>query len=342
MTAKCSLCQPDIPDPNVQETCAECPNMYLNQGTQHTYCIKKTSCLKNEFKTLTGMCKSCDTTDTVEIGRHTDHLAACRACGNRSVKDNVWCVKTTCNSNEFMGSDGICYLCDTEKSIAVGENSGCESAICNRSIVNGMCQVKTCDTTNGAYVRLSDGSCHDCSQTAPFKVTQESECDACTPKRRLVLGAGNICMLESLCTKGVNYPEHYGKMCNKCTTSNAACAKGEFGREYCEGCGNHHYVENFCINNDACTKGSEFRSPNWSYQICKNCNLSGGISIGTHDLEREMCLSCNAPNTRFWNGSMCYPCNIADTFSVVTDDEVASCKNCYERDVLDGQCVLKQ
>lgn len=172
-------------------------------------------------------------------------------------------------------------------------DSGCETETCGREVLNGMCILKTCDTENNAFVRLSDGSCYDCNSKEPFKVFSESGCDACMPSRRLVVASGSqLCMLESLCTKGINYPQHYGSICNSCNSKGAACDTGAFGQEYCEACGNHHMVKNFCVRNDACTKGSQFSAPDWSYQVCQSCTLSTKIEIGTHEVERQLCRAC--------------------------------------------------
>lgn len=343
------------PYSDLRELCTACPNRHISRNV----CVLDTTCKAGEtYRSISSnyACRSCSDATTYEIGTEKKEHDLCKACGNRSVVERTSysvkyydCVKTTCDSTEFMGKDGKCYSCTNQKSIEVSTDSGCESNTCGRSerIINEKtyCQPLTCKVDDGSHVRISDGSCYDCTQTSAFVAT-EDECNTCTPKRQMIKNADgrSLCMLESLCIKGESYPFHGGNYCQKCSLNGGAIGPAtDFSRTYCEAC-DSHVVSHYCFSNNKCVKGFEFQSISFmGYNNCITCDSTQKFNIGTHMVEQNYCSGCSTTK-RFWAGEYCYRCDTNETPNVDTlnDAEMMSCTSCPQREVIEGKCVLKQ
>ena len=331
----------EISKSDLRDLCNACPDRYVSGNV----CVLNTTCERGKtFRWVTSAfgCVSCTTTTSYDIGLEQAEHDLCRACSGREVIDNK-CVKTTCDPTEFKGADGKCYPCTQGKVVEIGENSGCTSTTCGRTIITQddktYCQLTTCQTQDGSYVRTSNGSCFDCASKDPFTATAK-ECDSCATKRALV--NGNICMLASLCTLGKSYPYLWGNYCVSCATNGYPMGTTtDFSRDHCEAC-DGHVVGGYCFLNNKCTKGSEFQSTAFmGYNNCLTCDTTQKIQIGTHAIEREYCLACTT-KPRFWAGSYCYRCDSSETPGVTTSEEEDSCNSCAEREIKDGKCILIQ
>ena len=339
--------------------CDACPNRYtqIHAGTPiHSSCFLKECTSDNQFLG-SDKCYDCNTSSSVSINNNDIMKNSCKACknnldvNNRSViqkGSSYYCTKTVCDSNEFMGTDGQCYSCTDPKKIAVNVNSGCTNTACNRIEVineNGTtyCQIANCPS-DGTYSNAF-GNCYKCTGGSVFASTK-SQCDQCTSPKRLWIGtdnadgtAGGSCM--PLCDMGTEVP--YGtSYCTYCPTTTYPAGTNAVHYEYCNNCETpHHIVKGWCVNDNACTKGTHFINASMSYSICSACEITEKVNIGSHENERKYCLMCTSAK-RFWAGEYCYRCDTSETPDVLSDTEEDSCISCSEREVKDGKCVLKQ
>ena len=320
-------------------------------------CEKGTQFLYPNHSSGYMQCRSCSDTDIFNIQNGTLENEYCRACKNdsgqfnRTVVGNT-CIKTLCDSGEFMGANGRCYTCSYTTKIAVNTGSGCTDTACGRTEVMGSdgktyCQITNCPT-DGTYANV-DGSCYPCADTTPFKATK-TQCAQCTQTEKLWLGTDNAdgtatgyCMRP--CTKGTNYPDGNGRYCIPCNGTNStgvgSVGNTTVGAEYCAAC-NGYVSSGFCVLKSKCTDGSEFRIPgNWNYDVCRSCDLVDAVTITSDESDREKCLKCTS-TPRFWNGTSCYRCDSPETPDVTSTDEEKSCRTCDEREVKDGKCILIQ
>ena len=283
--------------------------------------------------------------------RHNDTKNLCKLCVNaQGIKNRKvvgdYCVKSVCDTGEFMGADGTCYSCTSPLSIAVNDNSGCLAIPCNRSEVQKdgktYCEISSCPM--GSHVKLDDGSCYDCSENSHTAFitnsTAEKElCLACKSPNERHVASDNKCLLNkkvsyknSFFYKGNNYIWVVAQCSNK---SCLGIGSAQFEQEYCLACADRYiYEEQCCIDNKTCTS-SQFSSAS----LCKDCTLMEKVRVDT-EYQKNSCLSCTAAK-RFWAGEYCYHCNTSETPDVITDEEIANCVSCG-RDVVEGKCLLKQ
>ena len=135
-------------------------------------------------------------------------------------------------------------------------------------------------------------------------------------------------------------------MKNACSEPSVAIDNSDYTQSYCLACGNFIEVDDlgkkYCINPNACNKGSEFRliSAVWGSSSCISCSLSDNFYIGEHDEQIAMCEACSTVK-RFYNDKNCYRCDNAQEFNITNDIERASCTKCPNRQInAEGKCVL--
>ena len=355
-----------------KEQCNACPNRhYVFFGVHGTSrCILNSSCDEGYFYGATS-CYSCDTPNSIVIGTtknpyeyEKNDCLSCKKDGIsiRSVvigKDNetVYCQKIICSDTEFMGADGRCYPCSTEKNIEItGDNSGCEKTTCNRisktvtdetGNTKTMCQIKSCDG-----ILLEDGSCYPCDTQSVFKTTKEI-CDSCGLKEdgepiRGYLSNG-YCRLNN-CILGESFPYNTDggspTLCYPCTGSGDGTGFSGFSsyaKRYCEeGCGNYVTDDGYCYTKTSCNRGSEFRAKPSNYRFCTSCDYTDKVEMAGHEEHNKMCTSC-VTTPRFFADNYCYRCDSSETPIVSTAEERDSCIKCPNRTInSDNQCILLQ
>ena len=341
-----------------KKSCNRCSNRLFVWSAQQHYCIPNNICTPKEtFLSLSSWfnggdgCISCNSSSTPYVGTSTYAQNLCQSCvndiglTNRSVI-NQKCVKTICDSNEFMGADGQCYSCTHAQQIKVNNNSGCDSQSCGRTVTSdGYCQWADCPTGSHVFI---DGTCYSC-ETA-FKSTK-AQCEQCTTPRKLWIGTyiedTSLGICGKKCELGKNYPYSAGDFCYNCNGYGEGVGyscSSEVCKTYCEAC-NGYLSEKYCFKRTSCIKGETFRSADiqnndGKYKFCKDCSLIDSIRIGITKEHREMCSSCTT-SKRFWVGEYCYRCDTAETPDIITDEEIQNCQSC-NREVIDGKCVLKQ
>ena len=356
--------------------CTDCGRQTAWGYYNSFYCVLPTMCdqgsefiFDNAARTGLLQCVSCDTMTGFEtfLARGTLFQEYCNACQNEAGDHNRTyvsgnyprCVKSKCDSGEFLGANGHCYLCTDTTKRQVNAGSGCTDSACGREEVTGSdgktyCQL-VCDTSSGAFVEI-DGNCYPCDGTTDFKATK-AQCDLCQTPKRLWVGnygneeTGGTCMEAcTLKTHSIGYTGN-NYSCYSCGGYHEGFTPGgghtDVSRAYCEACGNYVVTPSdgntpLCMTPDSCTKGSEFRRRNTTnYKFCVSCDLVDPVEIGDTQGHRDMCRSCNTTR-RFFAGDYCYPCTTLEAPAVTTDDEVASCKSCLNRLVEDGACILPQ
>ncbi len=345
-------------DENSANLCNACEGREIVKGYYaYLYCIKSTMCDKgSEFiydnAASSGHleCRSCSVQNNY-TGQNAVFKEYCEACGNRTYWGGSYptCVKSTCDAGEFLGLDGKCYLCTHSAKIQVSDNSGCADTSCGREVVNGYCQIKNCQTSDGSHVEV-DGNCYPCAGSEKWYGTK-AQCEQCMNPKRLWLGTyvdettKGTCMVN--CELGKQVPYTSGGNCYSCSGYHDGwytVGSTQTAKDYCESCDNNYYIPSYCIRKTACVKGQQFRrSQPVNYKICVSCDLVESVKIGTTAEHREMCASC-ASKKRFWTGEYCYRCDTDETPDVTTEAEKSSCTACTERTLsADGKkCILKQ
>ena len=348
--SKCAACSDSADQwtggaPWGKEWCNACGNRHV---TGYGGCVITDKCVKGtQLRYMTssgsnsGCANSCASTDKLNIGTGPHEQELCEACvnaegvKNRKVVGN-YCVKVICDSNEFMGADGICYKCSSNTAIAVSETgSGCETDICGREIVDGKCQIKDC--TNG--VRLDNGACYACDYANGFKVTTDAlreQCAAC-PNRHV--NSSGYCVLEK-CKLGYTFLESSGTYCQGCgDTRSLSIGTGEYEVALCNGCSTYERIA--LVSGQCAMKKCVSGTQGMTYTgACFLCESADAPSIGSDDYTAQLCLACSPQ--RFTASEKCYLCNTAATPTLETQADIKSCNACAEREVKDGKCVLVQ
>ncbi len=339
-------------DAGSQALCLQCPNHHI---TANVYCTVNNYC-KNQgmFQGVDGgsgyaSCYSCNTISAVQIGTHSDDIAACNACqtadGHQLRKAiDGWCYKIICDSGEFKGTDGRCYKCSIQQQIEVSDESGCTDPACGRQeIIQSDKTYCRLNCPIGTHVLLDDGSCYACEERTYFKATAE-QCDGCTVHKRSLLhsddgGKTGTCARNDICVKGEKFMYRYNGYCYSCGDGHPT-GNQPLAHEYCEAIGGHIIFDGdyYCVCNAVCPSGQQFINAKGG---CRDCSLTDKQKIGTFDIDRQQCLACTT-QPRFWAGSYCYRCNSPETPGVTTSEEEDSCNSCAEREVKDGKCILIQ
>lgn len=333
--------------------CNACPNRYMVKSA----CTLRNMCEKgSEFPAYFPnggivKCYSCSDPKDYDVGELAYDQAYCTACQNDAGIANreligTTCRKKVCDSDEFLGADGLCYKCDQPESVKVNTTgSGCDSSICGRELVGNRCQKKC--PTDGFHIQTSEGACYDCRSETYFLASKD-ECASCTPKRDWygTTQSKATCFLNSLITPnetyGVSLRWDHNVSVTKCSVysflgynSNLV---SDIATQHCENCIGNHVMGNLCVSDSYCTVGMQFRSPSDSRNLCINCTETVAKEIGTHEKEREMCFKCTTAK-RFVAGSSCYPCDSGDEPSVFGEDEEKGCLDCGNRIIQDGKCI---
>ena len=343
-----------VDEGKICDICLACGNRFISKAR----CIHKDYCPDGFLGSKEGggyTCFTCDEITSRITGTDTFAHNKCTACGNRSViedQNKYYCAKTTCDSDEFKGKDGICYKCTDGAVVAVDiqmdvdgniTSSECQKCANRSATENGMCIISDCPS--GTYTKLSDGSCYDCSQETAFKSTQE-ECETgCASMGRRWTSLG-WCKLN-MCQKGENY-SFAGDLntcypCRNRTASDGSAYSGnsDWAKEYCEeGCGNY-IAGGWCYEKDSCERGSQFRAgTEKQYRFCTSCDYTEKVKMAGHEEHDKMCADC-VTTPRFFADNYCYRCDSSESPVVTTAEERASCTKCPNRQInAEGKCEL--
>ena len=327
------------------DICTQCPNRVIT----YNFCAHVDHCPNGFWGRDNGgslRCYSCDILESSFIGNDKGSFNKCTACGNRSVIQkgkNYYCAKTTCDNDEFVGADGVCYKCTDGIAVLVGENSGC-TTVCDRIIdENGYCVIENCPT--GTHVRVANGGCFACDTETEFNAS-EAECSICGDMRGSVGWSNNICRLNS-CELGKSFPYLGGSsLCYTCDMAGrngdggAATGFSEYAKTYCEACGNYWTPKGNCYMYNSCQRGHEFRAITSNYIFCTSCDYTEKVEIEDHEEHRKICSDCTT-TPRFFADNYCYRCDSSESPVVTTSEERASCTKCPNRQIsADNQCVL--
>ena len=347
----------------VRQSCVDCKN----RSVMESWCVNNDWCPDDgrhlfQFDLSQGSglsCVSCDATwePVIWSGSSTkDHgmISRCSKCRdangnlNRAVKrknGKDYCGFRNCTSTQFKSETGACYDCTHVNQVYVGTDEALKAscvACGNREVTSdGYCRIADCGA--GVGLRMKDGTCYPCDHyirnTTHIYLNQmenPENCELCTGR----VARDGICYNDAVCGAGTGWwlggstsAICYGcdeKRVTKCST---------YGCELCDSCeGQHATTANWCVLDNACNDTSKFQDKT---NGCIDCAYTQKVDIGTHDVERNHCLNCTGTK-RFWAGSYCYRCDTSEMPDVITEEEIAGCTSCPQREVKDGKCVLKQ
>ena len=291
-----------------------------------TYCPHK--CASGQFQSMYGTCYDCseESSPSVRLNeRISGYLKnlCTTVCTNREIQDNK-CVKIlndTCDEKtQFKGANGKCYECNHASKVLVesDEISGC-SQNCNRSYDKN---TKYCyPICSSGYIQDFSGTCIPCSDIGNgYNIGHQDD------KSDVVL---DVCTTG--CGEGVN--EYYNTGYYYCRPTN--CGKGNIhghggctacpssgtsklanSQTECEACGNHIYLDGYCVYYKPGTSGV---CNNDSPDTTKYPNYTTGVYY------RD-------------NTGICRRCDSQTSAYKATAEECASC-NGLRRLTSDGQCV---
>ena len=344
------------------DSCNACPNRYASIYQ----CVTNDRCEEGTFNAANAagstLCFSCDDPNSYLIRAGQDEVL-CERCQNRSVikrSNFLYCEKTTCDDDEFMGTDGMCYKCMDGTAVKVnvqtdanGNITSTECQRCTNRMINAAEYCIISDCPNGTHTKLTDGSCHECASDVIFESSQE-ECEvgcASTGRRWTISHAKKYCKPNN-CVLGKNLPWsgpggiECQATCKGSGDGNYFTGPSDYAKEYCEACGNYLAKDGNCYRPDSCKKDSEFRAKANNYDFCTSCDYTDKVKMAGHEKHNEMCASCvTTPRFFAMNADegyeYCYRCDSNEAPVVTTSEERASCTACPNRQInADNQCVL--
>jgi len=293
-----------------------------------TYCPHK--CASGQFQSMYGTCYDCseETSPSMRLNeRISGYLKnlCTTACTNREVQDNK-CVKIlneTCDEEtQFKGTDGKCYACDYETRVLVesDEASGCTQN-CNRAYdKNNKYCYPTCGT---GYIQDFSGACVACSDIGNgYNMGYHANksdviLNVCTTGCGIKMYEYSKCSnTDYYCCRPIDCGSgkiHSGGTCTACPTSGTS--KSAISQTECEACGNHIYLDGYCVYYKPGTSG-----------VCNNDGVGefpDYSPVGVYYRD---------------NTGICRRCDSQTTAYKATAEECASC-NGLRRLTSDGQCV---
>ncbi|MBQ6854795.1 MAG: hypothetical protein IJO11_05080 [Alphaproteobacteria bacterium] len=312
-----------------------------------TYCPR--ACDPNTFQSHYGTCYPCDTDEKPEVGLNggvSSYIKSlCEACGR--VIDGSKCAKVdsaTCGNNQFRGVDK-CYDCTHPAGVTVESEEACEICGNQRSYdsTRKICYNK-CGT---GYFQTFTGACISCDDIGNGynmgyqDVKSDVILNVCTTgcgEGKTEYSNGSVygyyyCRPTDCGTGNI----HGDEGCTTCPTSGKS--KLANSQTECEACGNHIYLNGYCVYYKPGTSGvcnndspDTTKYPNYTtgiyYRdntgICRRCDSQTSAYKAT----AEECASCGGirmmvDGTCQYNG-----CTENETFLTFT-----GCKSCETDDI---------
>ncbi len=163
---------------------------------------------------VTNKCHPCDIDDEILT---TD--TNCQLCGNkRKMSGLMSCILADkkCDKNEFLGSDGKCYSCDTPEGIYMGQvTKNCSMCGNKRRLQADTCILASKKCAIGEIMD-EDGNCFSCDEPNVIHLGKIiRDCEKYCPGKRI--GTGSICILKNCPTDKPLRSEGYD--CYSCDTT---------------------------------------------------------------------------------------------------------------------------
>ena len=307
-------------------------NRYIVNASIDNRVLCPHKCKDGQFQSMYGTCYDCSEESSPEmrlnqsVSKYLKNMCS-TICANREVQDNK-CVKISddiCDEKtQFKGADGKCYECNYKTGVYITSeaDSGCNKN-CGRIVDT---EKKFCLPNCGKnHIMNYSGNCIACSDIGSGISIGNGSFTSTTLKNICANGCGtdthavyngtydNYCSPKNCGTGNLHSA---GGNCQTCPTSGTLKTIGNTAQTECEACGNHIYLDGYCIYYNPGTSG-----------VCNNdgvgkfSNYSAGVGVYYRD-----------------NTGICRRCDSQTSAYKATAEECASC-NGLRRLTSDGQCV---